>query len=181
MACSAIILSGGRGSRAGGRDKGLLQHRGTPLVEQVLQRLAPQVDDILISANRNLERYRALGHPVISDQLHDYQGPLAGILACLPHCQRPVALILPCDVPELPLDLAARLLPALDSHEVCYAWDGERDQYLCAALRCNLVDSLRGYLANGQRSVHRWYAGVRCQRVDFSDCPDAFTNINSPA
>ncbi len=181
MPCSAIILSGGRGSRAGGEDKGLLDHHGTPLVEQVLERLAPQVDDIIISANRNLERYGTRGHTVVSDQLQGFQGPLAGILACLPHCRHPLTLVVPCDVPGLPLDLAARLLPMLEDQEACYAWDGARDQYLCAGLHCTLTNSLRAYLASGQRSVHRWYAGLRCRRVDFSDRPDAFANINSPA
>ncbi len=180
MHCSAIILSGGRGSRAGGQDKGLLHHRGTPLVEQVLERLAPQVDEVLISANRNLERYSALGHAVISDELENFQGPLAGILACLPHCRHEVTLVLPCDVPDVPTDLARRMLPALDTHDACYAWDGERDQYLVAALRCSVADSLRAYLAGGQRSVHRWYAELRCRAVDYSDCTQAFANINRP-
>ncbi len=178
MSCSSIILCGGRGARVGGADKGLLDYCGQPFVQHVISRLSEQVDEILISANRNLEQYRGFGSAVVSDELDDYQGPLAGIAAALPQCRFPRVIIAACDMPRLPMNLAPRLLAALEGHDVSYAWDGGRDQYLVAALRRELGPELRAYLAAGNRSVHGWYETLRCERVDFSDHADAFANLN---
>jgi molybdopterin-guanine dinucleotide biosynthesis protein A len=178
MPCSVIILSGGRGTRAGGVNKGLLPYRGSTLVELVLQRIAPQADEILISANRNREQYDRLGHRVVGDKLSDFQGPLAGLQAALPQCNNDRVLVVACDMPQLPFDLAERLLPPLEECQLSYAWDGERDQYLVAALHRNLTASLEAYLASGERSVRGWYSTLDCRRVDFSDTPAAFRNIN---
>lgn len=179
MACSAIVLCGGRGSRVNGADKGLLEFDGRPLVASVLSRIEPQVDDIVISANRNLARYRALGHRVVADTMPDFAGPLAGILSALPACHHERVLVTACDTPFLPDDLATRLLPPLESCDLAYAWDGEREQYLSAALHRSLAESLAGYLADGQRSVHGWYGTLNYRRVDFSDEQRTFQNINT--
>lgn len=178
MACSAIVLCGGRGSRAGGEDKGLLPWCNSSLVEHVLARVADQVDDIVISANRNRDRYRELGFPVVGDLLADYQGPLAGLQAALKSCRHETVFVTACDTPQLPEDVVSRLLAPLASCDVSYAWDGEREHYLVAVLHRELVTSLSSYLATGKRSVRGWYDTLRCRRVDFSDCPEAFMNIN---
>lgn len=181
MACSAIVLCGGRGSRAGGKDKGLLPWGNSSLVEEVLARVAGQVDDIVISANRNRDRYEALGYPVIDDVLPDYQGPLAGLQAALGSCRHPTVFVTACDTPRLPEDVVARLLAPLEHCDISFAWDGEREHYLVAALHRRLASSLSSYLAAGNRSVRGWYDTLRCERVDFSDTPDAFLNINQLA
>ena len=80
---TALILAGGRGSRFDGADKGLLDFKGQPMVSHALNALAKQVHLVLVSANRHLEQYEALGVPVVRDRLADYQGPLAGIEAWL--------------------------------------------------------------------------------------------------
>ena len=178
MPCSAIILCGGRGARVGGVDKGLLQYRGSTLVERVLDRIAPQADEIIISANRNREQYESLGHQVVGDKLDDYQGPLAGLQAALPGCKHESVLVVACDMPQLPADLSQRLLPPLEACQLTYAWDGEREQYLVAALHRSLMASLEAYLASGGRSVHGWYSSLDCRSVDFSHSPEAFHNIN---
>ncbi|MGY2437305.1 NTP transferase domain-containing protein, partial [Escherichia coli] len=79
---SSVILAGGRASRMGGDDKGWVPLAGKPLIAHVLERLRPQVDEVLINANRSEERYRALA-PVIGDAQADFQGPLAGMQAGL--------------------------------------------------------------------------------------------------
>ena len=178
MKTSGIILCGGRGERVGGIDKGWLEYRGRPLVEQVLQRLQPQVSDVVISANRNLERYRALGHTAVSDEWENYQGPLAGIAAALPHCRHDACVVVACDMPLLPLDLGERLSAVLKSHRACCAWDGSREQYLAAGLQKEVHSSLEHYLASGRRSVRGWFEALDYRRVDFSDCPDLFLNVN---
>ncbi|MCH2242904.1 MAG: NTP transferase domain-containing protein, partial [Aquabacterium sp.] len=113
---TGLLLAGGRGLRMGGADKGLLEHHGRTLAEAVLQRLAPQVGTVLISANRNLERYRQLGArhgaQVISDTVPGHPGPLAGMLAGLQHGQADWLATAACDTPQLPPDLIARLLDA---------------------------------------------------------------------
>jgi molybdopterin-guanine dinucleotide biosynthesis protein A len=64
---TGLVLAGGQGRRMGGVDKGLQPLRGRPMVEWVIGRLAPQVDEVVVNANANLERYAALGHRVVSD------------------------------------------------------------------------------------------------------------------
>ena len=86
---TGLILAGGRGSRMGGVDKGLQAHLGMPLAMHALLRLAPQVGQVMINANRNLSAYESMGAPVWPDALPDYPGPLAGFLAGLEHCATP--------------------------------------------------------------------------------------------
>jgi molybdenum cofactor guanylyltransferase len=183
MMVSAIVLCGGRGLRAGGVDKGLLPWGQSTLVKTVLERLAPQVDDIVISANRNIDQYGSLGYPVVSDQLIDYQGPLAGIAAAMEKCQHSIIIVAPCDMPKLPGDLVERLLPPLEQQRasVSFAHDGEREQYLLAAIRADSAADLRQYLQEGGRSVRGWYARLANCAVDFSDSRAAFANLNSPS
>jgi len=77
---TAVILAGGKGSRLGGVDKGLLELNGTSLVQHLINRIQPQVSKIIISANRNLDNYKNFGFPVYKDERKDCAGPLAGIL-----------------------------------------------------------------------------------------------------
>jgi molybdopterin-guanine dinucleotide biosynthesis protein A len=180
MSCSAIVLCGGRGSRAGGRDKGLLSREGRTLVECVLARIAPQVDDVVISANRNRKRYETFGFKVTGDRVPGYQGPLAGLDAALPFCAHDHILFVACDMPALPNDLAERMLPPLEKHDLCYAWDGQREQYLVGAMHRRLASSLSRFIASGERAVRAWYAELDTATVDYSDRPEAFANINRP-
>src|SRR5580658_1275779 len=102
---TGLVLAGGRGSRMGGIDKGLQAHHGVPLAQHALRRLAPQVATTMLSANRNLETYAAMGVPVWSDETADFSGPLAGMLAGLNHCGTEYLATVPCDAPDFPLDL----------------------------------------------------------------------------
>ena len=181
MIASGIVLCGGRGSRVGGADKGLITRDGSTLVAGVINRLQEQVNEILISANRNLEQYRELGFPVIADQLADYQGPLAGIATTLPHCACENVVIVPCDSPRFPETLVERLLAPLQDPQIqlSVADDGQRRQYLFCAMRQSCLKSLEEYLQGGGRSVKGWQEQLHIMPVDFSDCPDAFTNLNT--
>ena len=110
---AGIVLAGGRGSRMGGVDKGLQRHGGLALAEHALNRLRPQVGQVMLNANRNLGTYSAMGAPVWPDALPDQPGPLAGFLAGLDHCATDYLVTVPCDSPNFPLDLVARLSAAL--------------------------------------------------------------------
>jgi molybdopterin-guanine dinucleotide biosynthesis protein A len=111
---TGLVLAGGRGSRMGGVDKGLQPHRGMPLAMHALLRLAPQVGEVMINANRNLSAYESMGAAVWPDALPDHPGPLAGFLAGLEHCPTPYLTTVPCDSPLFPTDLVARLGERLD-------------------------------------------------------------------
>lgn len=181
-ALTGLILAGGRAERMGGQDKGLLLLHGRPLVSYAIHRLRPQVGELLISANRHLAEYRAFGWPVVSDSIGEFYGPLAGMLAALEVATYPYVLSVPCDSPLLPADYAQRMYTALlaASAEIGVAWDGRRLQPVFALLQTRLRDSLRRYLAGGERKIDRWFAQHRLVQVDFSDEPALFRNINTP-
>lgn len=182
LCTTGVILAGGQGRRMGGIDKGLLELQGRPLVEYVLQALQPQVAAILISANRNQARYQQYQHPVISDQLAGYQGPLAGFAAAMQRVNTDYVLTVPCDAPELAPDTVARLFGALqrEQAELAVADDGERLQPVHALIPVSLLPSLQSFLAQGNRKIDLWYAQHQMARADFSDCRGMFRNINTP-
>ena len=107
---TAVVLAGGRGRRLGGQDKGLMELDGKPLIKHILDLVTPQVNAVIINANRNQEIYADLGHPVISDTMTDYQGPLAGFAAALTASDTDYIMTLPCDGPYVPADLALSLI-----------------------------------------------------------------------
>ncbi|RMG37879.1 MAG: molybdenum cofactor guanylyltransferase [Gammaproteobacteria bacterium] len=176
------ILAGGRGSRMGGVDKGLVAFAGRPLIEQVVQGLAPQVDHLVINANRNLDRYRSLGFPVVSDRLEGHQGPLAGFAALMHACEDPWLVTAPCDTPQIPPDLVARLWAACAAEgcRIAVAHDGQRLQPAHALLDVSLLGDLEDFLAAGERKIDIWYARHPMVTVDFSDRAEAFLNLNRP-
>lgn len=179
---TALILAGGQGSRLGGVDKGWLPYAGQALVEHVLAAIAPQVGAVLISANRNRERYQALGVPVVPDLYEGQLGPLVGILAGLTAADTTYLLTLPCDTPEVCEDFVMRMWRGLHDAdaEVAMANDGERNQPVHALLRRDLRADLDIAVRDGQRSVQRWAEGHRWVAVDFSDRASAFRGINTP-
>lgn len=178
-----LILAGGQATRMGGRDKGLIEYAGRPLIEHVLDKARPLADSILISANRNLERYTAYGYPVLSDHRTDYVGPLAGIERGLETCSTEYLWVLPCDAPAFSDELLNRLTQACEIAEIPAAVpdDGNFQHATFVLLRADTLDSLRAYLASGQRKVQQWLATLPAVQVDCSDHPEWFANINTPA
>jgi len=183
---TGLILAGGRGSRMGGVDKGLQAHLGMPLAMHALLRLSPQVGEVLINANRNLSAYESMGAPVWPDALPDYPGPLAGFLAGLEHCARPYLATVPCDSPNFPADLIARLAERLDADgaEIAIAAtreDGElRLQPVFCLMSATVMESLARFTASGQRKIDAWTATLRHVAVEFDDAR-AFINANTVA
>jgi molybdopterin-guanine dinucleotide biosynthesis protein A len=179
---TALILAGGKSRRMGGRDKGLLPYGDGVLAGRVLELVAPQVGEVMISANRNREVYEKLGCPVLGDPLDDFQGPLAGFLAGLTAMRTEYLLTLPCDGPMVLPDLARRLADGLDdaAADIAVAHDGDRLQPVYALLHARVTDDLRAALAEGERKIDRWYPRHRWATVDFSDVPQQFRNINTP-
>jgi molybdopterin-guanine dinucleotide biosynthesis protein A len=179
FSCSAIVLAGGRATRLGGIDKALVSFKGRPLITHVLERLAPQVDDIVINCNRNEETLSALGYPLVGDKQLNYSGPLMGVISALPRCRHELILIVPCDTPFLPSDLYSRLAERMSPDiDLVLADDGERMQPLFMLLRRHLIDSLRDYHQQGQYKVVDWCRSQKMTTAVFTD-KSAFTNLNT--
>jgi molybdopterin-guanine dinucleotide biosynthesis protein A len=178
-AVSGIVLAGGQGRRMGGVDKGLVLLRGKPMAQWVLERLAPQVDEILINANQNLEAYAAFGHRVVPDAIGGFAGPLAGLHAGLTAARHPLVVTVPCDSPFLPLDLVARLGKALGANDLAVAKTGDQPHPVFSLVRRSVLDHLAAFLSSGGRKIDAWYASLRLIEVPFDDEAEAFRNINT--
>jgi len=179
-AITAVVLAGGRGSRMGGVDKGLVMLTGRPMVEHVVERLRPQVGALLINANRNVDRYARLGFPVVEDRQGGFLGPLAGMASGLAAATTAYVITAPCDTPVIGNDLVERLADALarNDADIAVAHDGARTHPVFLLLRRDLLEDLNGFLESGGRKIDQWFARHRVATADFSDCPQAFVNIN---
>ncbi len=179
---TAVILAGGQGRRMGGQDKGLIDFNGQPIVEILIEKLKQQQVKIAINANRNLETYQAYGLPVISDELSDFQGPLAGFAAAMDAVDTDYILTLPCDGPLL-VDNFVDLFIETQSRQqanISVADDGERLQPVYALIKVDLLENLISFLQSGDRKIDRWYAQHKFKKVDFSSQKSMFANINKP-
>jgi molybdopterin-guanine dinucleotide biosynthesis protein A len=178
---TGVVLAGGLGRRMGGVDKGLVELDGRPMVAHVIERLAPQVGEILINANRNVERYAALGYRVVPDAIEGYAGPLAGLERGLHEAKGGLVVTVPCDSPFMPLDLVGRLDAALhrEAADLAVARTGSQPHPVFCLCRRTLHGHLNDFLARGGRKIDAWYASLRVVEVAFDDQPEAFSNINT--
>ena len=186
MDITGLILAGGRGSRMGSIDKGLVPLGDQPMVQHVIQRLRPQVQRLLVNANQNLDTYGAFGAPVWPDAMPDFAGPLAGLQTGLMHCETPYLVTAPCDSPFLPQDLVQRLAKTLlaEGADLAVAVTGEgatrQPHPVFSLVHVSLLPHLTAFLEGGGRKVDRWYASLRVAEVHFAD-EAAFRNINTLA
>jgi molybdenum cofactor guanylyltransferase len=173
-----LVLAGGQGSRMEGADKGLMLINGMPAVLHLQSRF--EAPFMLVSANRNTDRYAELGVRAVADLRPGFCGPLAGLEALLLQCSSSLVVVVPCDMPLLPALLPQRLLGRLEgTDDIVIAHDGERLQPLCMALRpTRWRDDLSRYLDQGGRSVQGWLEGKPVQVCQFTS-PQAFRNLNS--
>lgn len=178
---TGVLLAGGQGSRMGGVDKGLVELAGRPMAAHALERLAPQVDALIINANQNLEAWKAFGYPVFGDDIGGFAGPLAGLHAALTRARHPLVVTAPCDSPFLPHDLVERLASALHAANAQLAVAKTFDQphpVFCLCRR-DLAEHLGTFLASGGRRIDRWYGSLDVVEVSFDDEEAAFRNINT--
>jgi molybdopterin-guanine dinucleotide biosynthesis protein A len=188
---TGLILAGGRGSRMGGADKGLQNFRGVPLALHTMLRLAPQVGEVMVNANRNLAAYESFGVPVWPDVLSDYAGPLAGFLTGLERCETAYMVTVPCDTPLFPQDMVARLAEALERENADIAMaaareeDGQmRAQPVFSFMRHELMESLVQFTHGGGRKIDAWTGQHKTVLVPFDrpgDEASAFFNANTLA
>ena len=176
---TVAVLSGGAGSRLGGRDKGLELLRGRPLIAHVIERMRPQAGLIVVCVNRNAADYAPYASVRVDDGA-PFRGPLAGIAVALGQCRTPWLVTVPVDSPLPPGDLVTRLLGAAvrNGAGCTVAHDGERRQPLFALYSRHMSESARHALAD-DLAVWRWQSAMGAVDVDFSDARDAFVNLNS--
>lgn len=177
---TGVLLAGGQGRRMGGVDKGLQLLRGKPMAQHVIERFAPQVDELLINANQNIEQYQSLGYRVIPDAIGGFAGPLAGLHRGLSEAAHPLVVTAPCDSPFLPLDLVAQLRAALDAKhaELAVAKTGDQPHPVFSLCKTSVLPSLTAFLESGGRKIDWWYSKLKVVEVPFAD-EAAFRNINT--
>ena len=173
-AVTGLILAGGQGRRMGGVDKGLQMLRGKPMVAWVLERIAPQVGEVLINANQNGPEYARFGHRVVPDRIGGFAGPLAGLQAGLEAAAHPLVVTVPCDSPFLPRDAMER-----NHADLAVAKTGDQPHPVFSLVRKSVLPGLTVFLEDGGRKIDAWYAPLKVVEVSFDDEADAFSNINT--
>jgi molybdenum cofactor guanylyltransferase len=179
---TGLILAGGMGRRMDSRDKGLIIFRGKAMVAHVIERLLPQVNSLIINANRTIETYAEFGFPMVNDAVSGFAGPLAGLHAGMRACESEWLVTAPCDSPFLPSDLVARLHDAAtkENAEIAVAVTDGFAQPVFAIYKTSLLESLEAFLNSGERKIDAWTAKHRVANVVFDDA-NAFANINTIA
>ena len=178
---NGLILAGGLARRMDRQDKGLMVLAGISLIEHCINTLSPQVEQLFISANRNIAQYQKLTFPVLQDSTDKHEGPLAGLQRALEASPDMPVLVVPCDAPLFPAQLAARLWEAYQENDYLAAipHDGTRLQPLFGLFSPSSLESLDQYLSTGQRKVETWVTALPHKVVDFSDQSAHFLNINT--
>jgi molybdopterin-guanine dinucleotide biosynthesis protein A len=178
---TGVILAGGLARRMNNQDKGLVNFKGRPMISYAIAAMLPVVDQLIINANRNRERYRQFGLPVVADQTDTFDGPLAGVLTAMIHADADVLVVMPCDSPLVKAEHLRKLLStrAEQDADVAVAFDGERLHPVFMAIRTALRDSLEAYLSSGERKIGLWLEQLNRVKTDFSDTPDIFANVNT--
>jgi molybdenum cofactor guanylyltransferase len=184
-----LLLAGGQSRRMGGGDKALRLIAGQTLLDRVIDRVRPQVAALVLNANGDPSRFARFGLPVVADNVADFAGPLAGILAGLdwtaanrPHCAHVVSLAT--DAPFLPADLVTRLVEGMNRQgaELACAASGGQPHPVIGLWPVRLREELRHALAaEGIRKVDLWTARYPLATVDFPVAAiDPFFNANRP-
>lgn len=183
---TGLLLAGGRAQRMGGIDKGLVLFQGNALIEHAINRLGPQVSNLLINANRNQDIYSQYGYPIVADENQDFSGPLAGYLAGLKACNTSYLITAPCDSPLFPTDLVQTLADTLVKHQANIAYASSQDpwgkiwaQPVFCLMKKEVVESLEQFLADGQRKIDHWFAAQNTCTAVFEN-ESAFANANTP-
>ena len=164
----------------GGIDKGLVELNGVTMCKIVIDLLQPQVSEVLVNANRNIEVYSSYGVRVVQDKTPGYLGPLAGLASAMSAAKTPWVITVPCDGPFLNSDYVLRMMSMTDEDvEIVVARDSDRMQPTYILVKVQLLDSLNEFLGSGERKIDRWFVKHRYAEADFSDTPDCFLNINT--
>jgi len=182
-AVTGVILAGGRSRRMGGAVKALLPLGDRPLLQHVIDRVDPQLDELLLSVERPSEAFEAFGLPQVADPQPD-GGPLGGLLAAMQAMSpgHDWLLLVPCDAPFVPPDLAARLLAcalaaARAGAVVCYH---SEIQPTFSIWNCSILPRLEpAVLEQGMAGIKQFLKVVELAELNWPGSePSPFFNIN---
>ncbi|UVJ41772.1 molybdenum cofactor guanylyltransferase MobA [Pseudomonas sp. LS1212] len=179
--CSILLLAGGRGQRMGGQDKGLMLWQERPLIAHMHAVVRPLTDDLIISCNRNLQRYRAYADHLVVDRQHGFPGPLAGVLAGLEQARHDWLLVLACDAPRVDSTLIQALLQAADNKAspVMVRQAGQWQPMFSLVPR-SLLAALQAHWQQGERSLLRALLAHDLQAVECAVDDPRLANFNTP-
>ncbi|MEW6765018.1 MAG: molybdenum cofactor guanylyltransferase MobA [Pseudomonadota bacterium] len=181
---TGVILAGGRGTRMGGVEKGLLEWQGRSLIAHLIDDLAPQVDQLVINANRSWDQYRAFGLPVIADDpRYVGRGPMAGLHAALTFAATDCIVSVPCDLPGLPHDLVTQLEQAAYGQDVPLVMASTAEQLhpTVALMHASLLGRLQASLDAEELALGRWLRAQDARRADFGASSVLGRNFNCPS
>lgn len=179
--CSVLILAGGRGQRMGGRDKGLLEWRGEPLVAHIQRTVRPLSDDLVISCNRNQQAYKAYADQLVGDAEADFPGPLAGVIAGLQVARHEWVVLLACDAPlvdKVLIDSLRQLAVTGDS--VAMVRQGGFWQPMFSVLPRRVLPVLEQAWLAGERSLQKALLREAVQGLECAEDDPRLSNFNSP-
>lgn len=186
-----VILAGGRATRMGGGDKGMLSLGGGSILGHVIERLAPQVSGLALNANGDPARFDGFGLPVLPDSVAEFPGPLAGVLAGLDWAASEGAshiVTVAADTPFFPCDLVPQLVLAAEAQGKPIALAATPDPERGVARHPTfglwpvaLKGDLRAALEGGTRKVVAWTDRHGTALARFSvERGDPFFNVNTP-
>lgn len=178
--CSILLLAGGRGQRMGGQDKGWVRWGEHALIEHIQRVARPLTDDLIISCNRNHQRYRTLADQLISDPSDDFPGPLIGIIEALKIAHHQYLLVLPCDAPRVDSQILQDLQQHAGPRPVMIRQGGYW-QPLFSLLPTALLSDLQAQWQAGQRSVQRALLDLEPVALDYPPDDPRLGNFNEPA
>ena len=178
---TGVVLAGGLARRMNKQDKGLIIYHNRPMVSYAVDAMSQIAETVVINANRNIDDYKQFACEVISDQTDSFDGPLAGVLSAMAHATAGILIVMPCDSPLIKAQHLQKLLSALQNNKVdiAVADDGERMHPVFLALKTTLQSSLKSYLDQGNRKIDLWLQQHKMIKVDFSQNPEVFLNINT--
>ena len=175
---TTLILAGGKSSRMGGTDKGLLKINDEYLVCHLESLAKKYSNHVLVNVNRNINTYESLGLNVCKDFMDGFQGPLAGMYIGLKLAKTKYIITMPCDGPFVKKNYFQKMIEIEEGFNINVAYDGDRIQPVYSLINCDLVDSLDQFLKTGQRKIDKWYSNCSTNQIDFSDDKKMFININ---
>ena len=180
--CSILLLAGGRGQRMGGKDKGLVEWHGSPLVAWPQRIARPLTDDLLISCNRNPEQYAPYADRLVSDDEAGFPGPLAGIRAGLAAARHRWLLVLPCDAPLIDETLLRQLHQAAQEAPGTPVMlrRGEQWEPLFCVIPSHLAPAIESAWRAGERSNWRILVQLGARSLELAEDDPRLANLNAP-
>ncbi|KHK65917.1 MULTISPECIES: molybdenum cofactor guanylyltransferase MobA [Pseudomonas] len=180
--CSILLLAGGRGQRMGGQDKGLLEWQGRPLIAHLHRKTRALSDDLIISCNRNRERYAMYADQLVHDEESDFPGPLAGIRAGLRAARHPYLLVLPCDVPQIDTSLlqSMRETASRNPDKPLMVRHGEHWEPLLCVIPSALAGAFEQAWSEGERSPGRIMRALHAVALQCPPDDPRLANLNTP-